>query len=96
MAQKHQEHLPNIVRQKVAQRFKAAKEKRSSLFFGLGMFGTVGWTIAIPTVLATLLGRWLDNLHQGRISWTLTCLLIGMATGCLVAWGWITKEGGKK
>ena len=96
MPEKHQEHLPEIIRPKVDQRLKAAKEKRGSLFFGIGMFGTVGWTIAIPTVLATLLGRWLDNLHHGPISWTLTCLLIGMATGCLVAWRWITREGGEK
>lgn len=96
MPEKHREHLPEIIRHKVGQRQKAAKEKHGSLFFGLGMFGTVGWTIAIPTVLGTLLGRWLDNLHHGPISWTLTGLLIGMASGCLVAWRWITREGEKK
>ena len=93
MPKKHQEHLPDIVHQKVGQQLKAAKEKRGALFFGIGMFGTVGWTIAIPTLLATLLGRWLDSLHHGQISWTLTCMAIGMATGCLMAWCWISREG---
>ncbi len=96
MPKKHQEHLPEIIRHKVDQRLKADKEKHGSLFFGLGMFGTVGWTIAIPTVIGTLLGRGLDNLYHGQISWTLSGLLIGMAGGCLVAWRWITREGGKK
>ena len=96
MPEKHQEHLPEIVRHKVDQRIKANRIKQDSLFFGIGMFGTVGWTIAIPTLLATLLGRWLDSLHNGQISWTLTCLFVGMATGCIVAWRWMTREGGKK
>ena len=96
MPKKRKEHLPEIILQKSEQRLKAAEEKRGSLFFGLGMFGAVGWTIAIPTVLGALLGQWLDNLHHGRISWTLTLLLTGMATGCLVAWGWINRTGGEK
>ena len=96
MPKKHREHLPEIIRHKVDQRLQAAKEKQGSLFFGLGMFGTVGWAIAIPTVIGTFLGRWFDKLHQSSISWTLTGLLIGMASGCLVAWRWINKEGEKK
>ena len=96
MPEKHREHLPEVIRHKVGQHQKAVKEKRESLFFGMGMFGIVGWTVAIPTVIGTLLGRWLDNLHHGPISWTLTGLLIGMASGCLVAWRWLTKEGGGK
>ena len=96
MVEKHQEDLPKIVRHKVDQRIKAGKEKQDSLFFGIGMFGTVGWTIAIPTLLATLLGRWLDSQRHGQISWTLTCMFIGMATGCIVAWRWITRQGGEK
>lgn len=96
MPKKHQEDLPDIIHHKVGQRLKAAKDKRGSLFFGLGMFGTVGWTIAIPTLLGALLGRWLDSLHHDQISWTITCMLTGMASGCLVAWRWITKEGEEK
>ncbi len=96
MPKKHQEQLPKIVHHKVNRHLKAAREKRESLFFGIGMFGTVGWTIAIPTLLATLLGRWLDSLHHGSISWTLTCLFIGMATGCIVAWRWINRQGEEK
>lgn len=94
MPEKYKENLPEIIHHKVDQRLKASKEKGGSLFFGLGMFGVVGWTITIPTLLMTLLGRWLDSLYLGQISWTLTCLLIGMAIGCLMAWHWINREGG--
>jgi len=96
MPKKYQEDLPDIVHHKVDQHLKAAKDKRSALFLGIGMFGTVGWTITIPTLLATLLGRWLDSLHHGQISWTLICMSIGMATGCLVAWRWISRQGRRK
>lgn len=94
MAKKHREDLPDIIHQKVSQRLQSTKDGRSALFFGMGMFGTVGWTIAVPTLLGTLLGRWLDSMHQGQVSWTLTCMSIGMVSGCLVAWRWITKKGG--
>ena len=96
MTKKQQEDLPDIIHHKVRQHLKATKKKRGSLFFGLGLFGTIGWTIAIPTLLGTLLGRKLDSLYHGQISWTITCMLTGMAIGCLVAWRWLTKEGGEK
>lgn len=95
MAKKHREDLPDIIHQKVGHRLKSAKNGRNPLFFGMGMFGTVGWAIAVPTLLGTLLGRWLDTLHQGQLSWTLTCMFIGMVSGCVVAWRWVTKKGGE-
>lgn len=94
--QKKHDDLPEIIHHKVDQRLQAAKDKRGVLFFGMGMFGAVGWAITIPTVLGTILGRWLDSLHQGQMSWTLTCLLSGLASGCFVAWRWVSKEGGRK
>ncbi|MDA3831846.1 MAG: AtpZ/AtpI family protein [Spirochaetales bacterium] len=93
---KRQEDLPEIIHHKVKQHLQADKAKRGDLFFGMGMFGAVGWAITIPTVLGVFLGRWLDTLHEGQMSWTLTCLLSGLAIGCLVAWRWISKEGDRK
>jgi ATP synthase protein I len=56
------------------------------------MFGMIGWTVAIPTVLFMALGIWIDARWPGRISWTLTFLTIGILVGCLTAWAWIKKE----
>jgi ATP synthase protein I len=61
-------------------------------WFGLGMFGLVGWSVAIPTLLAIALGIWLDRTVTGRYSWTLLLLAVGIALGCLNAWFWVSKE----
>ncbi|MBN2810129.1 MAG: AtpZ/AtpI family protein [Deltaproteobacteria bacterium] len=96
MSEKHHEELPEIIRRKVDQRLQGAREKPGVLFLGLGLFGTVGWTIALPAVLGTFLGRWLDTLYPGSISWTLTGLLLGLAGGCFVAWRWLERQRGVK
>ena len=53
------------------------------LWFGLGMFGMVGWSIALPTLVGAALGSWLDDDRwPGQVSWTLSLILIGLALGC--------------
>jgi len=63
-----------------------------AVWFGLGMFGLVGWSVAIPTLVGIALGVWLDRQTTGQVSWTLTCLIIGVALGCLHAWYWVRQE----
>jgi ATP synthase protein I len=62
------------------------------LFFGLGMVGVVGWSVAIPLVGATLLGVWLDAHFPSRYSWSLMLLGAGLGLGCLNAWHWLQRE----
>jgi ATP synthase protein I len=59
---------------------------------GLGLFGLVGWSVAVPTLLGLVLGRWIDATWPSRISWTLTLLLAGVLVGCLNAWRWVSQE----
>jgi ATP synthase protein I len=70
------------------------KSRRSSqgVWFGLGMMGLVGWSVAVPTLLGVAAGIWLDNRYQGARSWTLTLLIVGLFVGCLNAWHWLSKE----
>ena len=76
-----------------AERKRRARERDTrSAWFGLGMFGLVGWSVAIPTLLGTALGLWLDGRWPGPTSWTLTFLIIGVAVGCLNAWYWVKQE----
>lgn len=77
---------------KAERKLKARGERDRSVWFGLGMYGLVGWSIAIPTVAGIALGVWLDSVLRDRISWTLTFLFIGLAIGCLIAWKWVKKE----
>lgn len=80
----------------------AAKERRKqrarrrpdrTLLFGMGMFGLVGWSVALPTLAGLALGLWLDRHLPAPFSWTLTMLVAGVLAGCLNAWYWIDREG---
>ena len=80
---------------KVARKLKARRNPAPGVWFGLGMMGLIGWSVAIPALLGAALGFWLDKQHLGRYSWTLTLMLIGLLLGCLNAWHWVDKEDRK-
>lgn len=71
---------------------KARSTQHRAAWFGLGMFGLVGWSVAIPTLTGIAVGVWADKRWPGNPSWTLTLLIIGVALGCLNAWYWIKQE----
>lgn len=93
-AQESRAELRAAVDARRRRKLKARREEKRSVWFGLGMFGLVGWSVAIPTVLLTGLGVWLDANYPTRFSWTLTLLFAGIVVGCLNAWFWIKREGG--
>jgi len=69
-----------------------AQRQNKSVWAGLGLFGMVGWSIAVPTLLGAALGVWLDNNYKQSFSWTLSLLLAGLMLGCIIAWNWVQKE----
>lgn len=77
---------------KEARKIRARRGKGRGIWFGLGMMGVIGWSVAAPALIGVLLGVWLDINYSGPISWTLTLLLVGLAVGCLNAWYWVKKE----
>lgn len=84
--------MKNQVDKKMTRKLSARKNKQRSVWFGLGMFGLVGWSVAIPPIAGIALGVWLDGLFPGRVSWTITLLFIGLVLGCINAWRWVRKE----
>ncbi|MFW6286483.1 MAG: AtpZ/AtpI family protein [Candidatus Sumerlaeota bacterium] len=68
------------------------REKGKSPWFWFGMMGTVGWSVAIPAVVGTLIGVWIDKRFGGTKSWALMGLAAGMTLGILVAWGWVKQS----
>jgi ATP synthase protein I len=70
----------------------AAQRSDPGAWFGLGMFGMVGWSVALPTVCGALLGAWLDRHHPRGSSWTLALLVAGLVLGCAVAWHWVSSQ----
>ena len=86
------EELSETVGVKEARKVKARSQKHRSVWFGLGMFGLVGWSVAIPTLVGIALGVWIDLRWPSRYSWTLMLLVIGVMLGCLNAWFWVSRE----
>jgi ATP synthase protein I len=77
-----------------AERKRRARARDDSVWFGLGMFGVVGWSVVLPTLLGIALGLWLDDrIGGGGRSWTLTGLGLGLGVGCVIAWQWVRREG---
>ena len=91
-SERQNEHLKRLIGRKAARKMVARKESKS-VWFGLGMFGLIGWSVVIPTLLGLAFGIWLDNRFDHEISWTLTLFFAGLVLGCLNAWQWMNREG---
>jgi ATP synthase protein I len=88
----HEDALLDAVQRQEARKRRARREGRHGLAFGLGLFGLVGWSVAIPTLIGIGLGVWIDGRSDGPYSWTLMLLVVGVTVGCLNAWFWVRKE----
>lgn len=76
-----------------ARRLKKARENPGvSPLRGLGAFGMVGWSIAVPTVGGAFLGLWLDRTLPQDFPWVLALILAGVTLGGFIAWAWIGRE----
>ncbi|MDO6693543.1 AtpZ/AtpI family protein [Aliiglaciecola sp. 3_MG-2023] len=91
--QKQTRHsLVKQVESKAQLKLRAKRRSSPGVWFGLGMMGMIGWSVAVPTFLGVILGIWIDNNFDNQRSWTLALLLAGLAIGCFTAWGWVSKE----
>jgi ATP synthase protein I len=83
--------LSQEVGRKADRRMRATRRKDRSLWFGLGAFGVVGWSVAVPTLVGIALGVWLDARMDDPFSWTLMLLILGICVGCANAWFWVSR-----
>jgi ATP synthase protein I len=81
-----------VIGAKATRKLRAQRRSAQGVWFGLGMMGLIGWSVAAPTLLGAALGLWLDTRHPGIHSWTLALLVAGLALGCLNAWHWVANE----
>jgi ATP synthase protein I len=80
-----------------ARRMKQARDHPGpSPLRGVGTFGMIGWSIAVPTVGGAFLGMWLDRVAPQDFSWVIALILGGVVLGALIAWAWVEKEGGEE
>ena len=84
--------FPEEVEVRERRKLRARSRREEDVWFGLGMFGMVGWSVAIPTVLGIFLGVWIDLKWPGSYSWTLMLLLFGLILGCVNAWFWVNRQ----
>jgi ATP synthase protein I len=89
----NQREFGEQVGEKEKRKVRARRYKDRSIWFGLGMFGIVGWSVAIPTLIGLAIGIWVDGNVPSRFSWTLMGLMIGLLVGCMNAWYWLNTEG---
>ena len=84
--------LSKMIESKEKRKLKEKHKSKQGVLFGIGMFGLVGWSVVVPTLLGAFLGVWLDKRFPGIHSWTLTLLIIGLIVGCLTAYHWLSRE----
>jgi ATP synthase protein I len=77
---------------RAARKLRSRKRGRRPIWHALGLYGLIGWSVATPAVGGAALGLWLDHKFDGRISWTVTLIFVGLALGCFNAWYWIQRE----
>lgn len=88
----NEEYGRNIGR-KEHRKIRGRREGDKSLWFGLGVAGVVGWSVAIPSLIGVALGIWIDTTWPSRFSWTLMLLIAGVILGCFNAGYWVKKAG---
>ena len=91
---------PDKSTQEIARQARRKKSTRDnpgpSPLRGIGTFGMIGWSIAVPTVGGAFLGMWLDRAAPQAFSWTIALILGGVVLGGAIAAAWMNKEGGDK
>jgi len=90
--QHNEKEFENSVRKKSRRKIEVRSKDRKGLLYGLGMFGLVGWSVAVPTLLLLALGIWIDSRYDSTYSWTLMLLVLGIMIGCWNAWYWVQRE----
>lgn len=88
---RHTRDFEKAVASQEERNIRAQHEPRGILFW-VGMFGLVGWSIAVPTMVGIAAGICIDKRWPSEISWTLMLLFLGLVLGCLTAWHWIRRE----
>ena len=86
------EDFAEQIARKASRKEKTGRRPAPPLWTSFSLFGVVGWSVAMPTVVAIAVGVWLDNRIADRHSWTLVMIPVGLAIGCALAWRWISHE----
>ncbi|MDA8088346.1 MAG: AtpZ/AtpI family protein [Nitrospiraceae bacterium] len=85
MQKKAKEKFPDEI-ERSASELMRARGKKSSFWRYAYTIGVGGWLFVLPVVGGAYLGHYLDGKMKGGISWTITFIIIGIATGIYNVW----------
>lgn len=71
---------------------KHRREGDPSFWSSVGMMGTIGFSIAVPTALGLLLGRWLDGRLDSGHTFMIFLMLVGLGLGMFTVWRLIREH----
>ncbi len=66
--------------------------REPSLGSRLGQIGILGWTIVVPVLVGTFIGRQLDVWLGTGIQFAATFIFLGAAFGLWSAWRWMHRS----
>ena len=72
-------------------RKRGLKQRKRSVWMGMGMFGLIGSSIALPPLVGLFLGLWLDGRTETNFSWAFALMAGGLTLGLVNVWGWMQK-----
>lgn len=81
-----QDDLERELARQAAQRERARRQGPPSLARQLAMVGALGWTLVLPILGGAALGRWLDGLAGGGITFSAGLIVAGAALGFWMLW----------
>lgn len=90
--QQEEQKLESEIGQREVRRMQHIAQPPRTVWFGLGMFGLVGWSVTVPALIGVAVGLWIDTQWPGPWSWTLMLLMGGITIGCMNAWTWVSRE----
>ncbi|REJ31927.1 MAG: ATP synthase subunit [Bacillota bacterium] len=90
--EKEREEFHREVERKEERARKAREAGDRTLQYGLGVFGVVGWSIVVPTLIGVAVGAWLDARTGGGIRYTLSLMSAGLILGLVNVWNWMQKR----
>lgn len=87
------EEFLQLIKKKQKRKLDAKKHgKNWILWIGFSLFGLIGWSVMLPTLIGFSLGIWIDRKWPSPYSWTLILGMGGLLLGCASAWVWLQKE----
>lgn len=96
MSKKKPDPCADDIRRSAERMSRTRSQPGESPLRGLGAFGIIGWSVAVPAVSGAFLGMWLDRVVPQNFSWPLALILGGLVIGGIIAWGWIERESPKE